>query len=94
MPQPGQDGWNFEGLPLGGRVKVTGSKNATIVSRLWAELRGRRERRRWGALVTPSWGVSTGAVVHMPMEEFAVIVGELDRLIREKERNDAAGHHI
>lgn len=73
-------------LPLGGRIAVTGSRNTLRWQRVYRLVRGQRKRGNWGALVTPNWHHGTGATVHIPLEEFATIVGKLDQLSRERER--------
>lgn len=84
--------WSITNLPLGGRLKVTGSKDSDYVATLWREVREGRERRHWGALVQPGWGRSQGPTVVMPLEEFASLVGELDRLKREEARRAEHEH--
>lgn len=79
------EGWDLEGLPLGGRMLLTGSKNPTSVGRLWKWVRQHRRRRHWGALVTPAWGIGAGVEVRLPLEEFASILGKLDELMRERD---------
>jgi len=78
----GGDRWDLERLPLDGRLVVTGSKDRGTVSLLWKWVRGRRTRRGWGALVTPSQGIGGAPEVRIPLQDFAKIIGALDRLSR------------
>lgn len=78
--------WDIEGLPLGGRIKVTAAKSQESRVRLMRWLRGKDERRRWGALAWFNWGQRTGMTVQLNLDDFGLIVGKLAQLMREKER--------
>lgn len=80
-PQGG-DRWDFEELPLDGRIAVTGSKNPQTVANLWRWVRGRRTSRGWGALVVPPRDYGGQTEVRIPLADFAKIVGALDQLSR------------
>jgi len=80
------DDWHVTDLPLDGRLIWTGSKNPARITELWRWVRDHRQRKKWGALASPAWGVGAGIEIRIPLEDFATLLGKLDMLLREQER--------
>jgi hypothetical protein len=82
----GGDTWDIVGLPLGGRMKVTGARLPEAQSRIFHWMRRHEERRHWGAVAWFNRFPHAGLSVQMTLEDFALIVGRLARLERERRR--------
>jgi hypothetical protein len=82
----GADTWDVVNLPLGGRMKITGSRLAQAQNHIYRWVRQREERRHWGATAQLEVRGKDGISVRLTLDDFAMIVGTLQRLLNERRR--------
>lgn len=92
-------GWDVTNLPLGGRVKITTAMHTEKRAKVATWVRAHAERRHWGALawlaIGGRWGARAEVYVQMQLDDFAVLMGRLTMLERERERwLDGAPHAV